>query len=91
MTTMIGGLSLGMVNLVVILVILGAAFLVVIAAGFSRLMNGEPPALIREPSQEQIDYMRGVRYRTKVNLYHTAREILHNRNSRETNDMSSIA
>ena len=79
-----------MVNLIVILVVLGSGFLVVVASGFSRLYYGAPPTGIREPSQEQVDYMRQVRYRTKVNLYHTAREIPHDRNSRETNDLSSM-
>lgn len=88
MTAMVGGLSIGMVNLIVVLVILGAGFLVVVASGFSHLYYGAPPPLIREPSQEQVDYMRGVRYRTKVNLFHTAREMMHDRHSKETNEMS---
>lgn len=79
-----------MVNLIVVLVILGAAFLVVIASGFSRMYYGVPETGIREPSQEQVEYMRQVRYRTRVNLYHTAREVTRDRNSKETNDMSSL-
>ncbi|QKX61579.1 uncharacterized protein TRUGW13939_08731 [Talaromyces rugulosus] len=88
MTTMVGGLSIGMVNLIVVLVVVGAGFLVIIASGFSHMLYGAPDPLIQEPSQEQMDYMRGVRYRTKVNLYHTAREIVHDRHSKETNDLS---
>lgn len=88
MTDMVGGLSIGMVNLIVVLVIVGAGFLVVVASGFSRLYYGAPDPLIREPSQDQVDYMRGVRYRTKVNLFHTAREMMHDRHSKETHDMS---
>jgi hypothetical protein len=88
MTTMVGGLSIGMVNLIVVLVVVGAGFLVIVASGFSHMIYGAPDPLIREPSHDQVEYMRGVRYRTKVNLYHTAREILHDRHSKETNDLS---
>lgn len=87
----VGGLSVGMVNLIVICVIVGAAFLVSMGWGFARLWNGQMGwAGPQEPSPDQLSYMRQVRYRTKLGMFAAGQDAIKaSRDSRATEEGSS--
>jgi len=93
MSDNIGGLSIGMVNLIVVLVILGAAFLMAMGWGFARVFNGTMggPAVM-EAGHDQQSYMRQVRYRTKLGMFVAGQEAMKmkmHRDSRATEGSSS--
>lgn len=88
----IGGLSTGMINLIVILVIIGAGFFVAMGYGFSRFFakskNFDP---MGDPSPEQLQYMRQVRYRTRLGMYVAGQDAMKaHRDSRVTDEGSSF-
>lgn len=87
----IGGLSVGMVNLIVILVIVGAAFLSAMGYGFWRMFQGGDLNFgPREPEQDQLNYMRQVRYHTRLGMFAASRDALkRGRDSKMTEDLES--
>ncbi|RAO67740.1 uncharacterized protein BHQ10_003752 [Talaromyces amestolkiae] len=88
----IGGLSVGMVNLIVILVIIGTAFLASMGWGFYRMFKGGDMSFAgpQEPGQDQTNYMRQVRYRTRLGMFAASREALKaGRDSKMTEDLES--
>lgn len=76
MSDQTGGLSVGMVNLVVILVIIGTAFLASMGWGFYRMFKGGDMSFSgpQEPGQDQVNYMRQVRYHTRLGMFAASRE-----------------
>ncbi|EEA26497.1 hypothetical protein TMatcc_005225 [Talaromyces marneffei ATCC 18224] len=92
MSDQIGGLSVGMVNLVVFLVIIGTAFLASMGWGFYRMFKGGSMSFpgAQEPGQDQVNYMRQVRYRTRLGMFVASQEAKKaSRNSKMTDEESS--
>lgn len=91
MSDSIGGLSVGMVNFIVVLVILGAAFFTAMGWGFYRMFKGAEMSFDgpKEPGQDQINYMRQVRYRTRLALFASNKGAYRNRDSGLTEEGKS--
>jgi hypothetical protein len=89
----IGGLSTGMINLIVFLVILGAGFMAAMGWGFARLFNrgGMDNINAHEPGQDQLNYMRQVRYRTRLGMFVAGQDAMKaSRYSRATEEGSTV-
>lgn len=62
-------------GLITFFVILGAAALVVMGFVVARFFNKDEGLGMKDPSNEQVEYMRGVRYRYFGALEWTARSV----------------